>query len=67
MSDDFWLFSHINICSFDCIQISGVLFTCGGFICGVMSVPFDHFKFAHGGLGLLIFLIGILQIVNGLL
>ena len=49
------------------IQISGVLFTLAGFICGVMSVPFDHFKFAHGAIGLLVFLIGLLQICNGLL
>ena len=40
---------------------------CIGFICGVMSVPFDHFKFAYGAIGLLVFLIGLLQICNGLL
>ncbi len=47
--------------------MSGLLFTIGGFICGVMSVPFDHFKFGHGAIGLVVFLIGLLQVLNGAL
>lgn len=48
-------------------KVSGLLFTIGGFVCGVMSVPFDHFKFAHGAIGLLVFIIGLLQALNGAL
>jgi hypothetical protein len=47
--------------------VVGLLFSIGGFICGVMSVPSDHFKFGHGAIGLLVFLIGLLQALNGVL
>ena len=56
---------NTDVCA--CFQVSGLLFTIAGFICGVMSVPFDHFKFAHGSIGLLVFLIGLLQVINGAL
>ena len=39
----------------------------GGFICAIISVPFDHFKFAHGGLGLVIMIIGLTQPLNAFL
>jgi len=31
-----------------------------------MSVPFDHLKFAHGGLGVAIMIIGVTQPLNAL-
>ncbi|KXJ05884.1 Cytochrome b561 and DOMON domain-containing protein [Exaiptasia diaphana] len=30
-----------------------------------MSVPFDHFKFAHGAIGLDIMIVGVMQPLNG--
>lgn len=49
------------------VKVIGLLFTIGGFICGVMSVPFDHFEFVHGGIGLAVFIAGLLQALNGAL
>ena len=49
------------------LKVVGLLFSIGGFICGVMSVPSDHFKFGHGAIGLVVFLIGLLQALNGVL
>ena len=48
-------------------QVSGLIFAFGGLICAIVSVPFDHFKFAHGGLGLAIMIIGLTQPLNALL
>ena len=59
--DPMWFHLH-RVC-----QISGLLFAIGGFICAVMSVGFDHFKFAHGGLGLVIMILGILQPLNAVI
>ena len=56
-----WFHLH-RIC-----QISGLLFAIGGFICGVKSVRFDDFKFAHGGLGLFIMIVGLLQPFNAII
>ena len=48
-------------------QMSGLLVAIAGFICAVVSVPFGHFKFAHGALGLDIMLIGVFQPINAFL
>lgn len=59
--DPLWFHIH-RVC-----QVIGLLFTIGGFVCGVMSVPFDHFEFVHGGIGLAVFIAGLLQALNGAL
>lgn len=56
----FWFKMHRGL------QVSGLLLALAGFICAIMSVPFDHFKFAHGGLGLVIMIIGLTQPLNAL-
>ena len=48
-------------------QVSGLLFAIAGLICAVESVRFDHFKFAHAGLGLFIMIIGLLQPLNAII
>ena len=59
--DPLWFHLH-RVC-----QVSGLAFALAGFICGVRSVRFDHFKFAHGGLGLFIMIIGLQQPFNALI
>lgn len=46
------------------LQVSGLLLAIAGLICAVKSVPFDHLKFAHGGLGVAIMVIGVTQPLN---
>lgn len=48
------------------LQVSGLLLAIAGFICAIISVPFDHLKFAHGGLGVVIMIIGVTQPLNAL-
>lgn len=37
-----------------------------GFVLGIVSVQFDHFKFAHGAIGIIVMLLGISQPFNAL-
>ncbi|XP_028399643.1 uncharacterized protein LOC114523035 isoform X2 [Dendronephthya gigantea] len=46
------------------LQVSGLIVSIFGFAFAVVSVPFSHFMFAHGGIGLLIMIIGLLQPLN---
>lgn len=48
------------------LQVSGLVLAIAGLICAVESVPFDHLKFAHGGLGVAIMVIGLTQPLNAL-
>ncbi|KAK2155789.1 hypothetical protein LSH36_231g02018 [Paralvinella palmiformis] len=48
-------------------QIFGLLVGVAGFICGVLSVLNDHFKFVHGIVGLTTTIIGLLQPLNACL
>ncbi|KAK3711397.1 hypothetical protein QZH41_013506, partial [Actinostola sp. cb2023] len=57
--DPWWFKMHRGL------QVSGLLFAIAGFVCAVMSVPFDHFKFAHGAIGLDVMIVGLLQPLNG--
>ena len=61
----FDLNAHILFCIF--FQATGLILAFLGFICAIVSVPFDHFKFAHGGLGLVIMIIGLGQPLNAFL
>ena len=57
--------SNLTECCF-LLQVSGLVLALAGFICAIYSVPFDHLKFAHGGLGLAIMIIGLTQPLNAL-
>ncbi|XP_068705524.1 uncharacterized protein [Montipora foliosa] len=46
------------------LQVTGLVLAFLGLVCAGISVPFDHLKFAHGGLGLAIMLIGLQQPLN---
>ncbi|EDO40900.1 predicted protein [Nematostella vectensis] len=59
--DPWWFKMHRGL------QVSGLVFAIGGFACAVVSVPFDHLMFAHGGLGLAIMIMGILQPLNAII
>lgn len=48
-------------------QISGLCCSIAGFVFAVFSVQFDHFRFTHGILGLIIMILGILQPINAVL
>ena len=54
--------SHVSLS-----QVSGLLVSIGGFVCAIMSVPFDHFMFVHGTIGLLVMFVGLLQPLNAFL
>jgi hypothetical protein len=58
------LHDKLNVSYF---QVSGLIVSLIGFAFAVVSVPFDHFMFAHGGLGLVIMIIGLLQPLNAFL
>ncbi len=56
---------YVKECYF-LLQVSGLVLALAGFICAIVSVPFDHLKFAHGGLGVAIMIIGVTQPLNAL-
>lgn len=58
--DPWWFKMHRGL------QVSGLLLAIAGLICAVQSVPFDHLKFAHGGLGIAIMIIGLTQPLNAI-
>lgn len=47
-------------------QVSGLILSFLGFVLGIVSVQFDHFKFAHGAIGIIVMLLGISQPFNAL-
>ncbi|XP_013403073.1 actin-fragmin kinase isoform X2 [Lingula anatina] len=49
------------------LQSTGLFFALAGFICAIVSVRFDHFSFAHGIIGLIIMILGLLQPLNALI
>ena len=49
------------------LQVTGLIVAFLGFIFAIVSVPFDHFMFAHGGLGLFIMILGLFQPLNAFL
>ncbi|KAK3103739.1 hypothetical protein FSP39_021480 [Pinctada imbricata] len=55
-----WFYIHVSL------QIIGLLCGVVGFIMAVLSVQFSHFGFAHGIIGLVITILGILQPLNAL-
>lgn len=48
------------------LQVSGLVLSFIGFVLGIVSVQFDHFKFAHGAIGILVMLLGTSQPFNAL-
>ncbi|XP_064603060.1 uncharacterized protein LOC135468627 [Liolophura sinensis] len=57
----FWFYFHTTV------QISGLCCSIAGFVFAVFSVQFDHFRFTHGILGLIVMILGILQPINAVL
>lgn len=47
-------------------QVSGLVLSFIGFVLGIVSVQFDHFKFAHGAIGIIVMLLGVSQPFNAL-
>lgn len=45
-------------------QVTGLVLAFLGLVCAAVSVPFGHLNFAHGGLGFVIMVIGLLQPLN---
>ena len=45
-------------------QVTGLVLAFLGLVCAAVSVPFGHLNFAHGGLGFVIMIIGLLQPLN---
>ena len=62
-----WICPPLTFFVFLLWQVSGLLVSIAGFICAIVSVPFDHLKFAHGGIGLAIMIAGLLQPINAFL
>ncbi|XP_058949636.2 uncharacterized protein [Pocillopora verrucosa] len=56
--DPWWFKMHRGL------QVTGLVLTIAGLICAFISVPFDHLKFAHGALGIIIMIIGVGQPLN---
>lgn len=48
------------------LQVSGLVLSFIGFVLGIVSVQFDHFKFAHGAIGIIVMLLGTSQPFNAL-
>ncbi|XP_062605462.1 uncharacterized protein LOC134267258 [Saccostrea cucullata] len=53
-----WFYLHVIL------QVTGQLCSIAGFIMAVFSVQFQHFGFAHGIIGLVVVILGILQPIN---
>ncbi|XP_061178641.1 kelch domain-containing protein 10-like [Saccostrea echinata] len=53
-----WFYLHIIL------QVTGQLCSIAGFIMAVLSVQSQHFGFAHGIIGLVVVILGILQPIN---
>ena len=49
------------------IQVSGVVLSLLGLIFGIVSVAYDHLRFAHGALGLAVTILGLQQPFNALI
>ena len=62
----FWIQSDLKITQIYpyIFQVTGLVLTIAGLICAFISVPFDHLKFAHGALGIIIMIIGVGQPLN---
>ncbi|XP_078331514.1 uncharacterized protein LOC111130385 [Crassostrea virginica] len=48
-------------------QVSGLVLSLVGLVTGIVSVQFDHFKFAHGAIGIVVMLLGLSQPFNALI
>ncbi|XP_062595774.1 uncharacterized protein LOC134257148 [Saccostrea cucullata] len=48
-------------------QVSGLVLSVIGLVMGIVAVQFDHFKFAHGAIGIIIMLLGLSQPFNALI
>lgn len=53
--------------AFVALQIIGQICSIAGFIMAVLSVQSRHFGFAHGILGLVVVILGLLQPINAVL
>ena len=47
-------------------QVFGLIVVIGGFVCAILSVQFDHFKFTHAILGAVVMVLGLQQPLNAL-
>ncbi|ESO95345.1 hypothetical protein LOTGIDRAFT_232041 [Lottia gigantea] len=56
-----WFYLHVTF------QIFGLCCAIAGLVMGILSVPFDHLKFPHSIIGVVVMVLGILQPINALI
>ena len=57
----------LKFCPCYFFQVTGLVLAFLGLVCAAVSVPFGHLNFAHGALGFIIMVIGLLQPLNAYL